>query len=164
LQPNWIDADLTILAAAEQSELDFSHNPIVFDGGVPVGGWSTLTLHSDGSYVFSGHFHDSGATEYNTAFAWAVADSQKNVYTFQHQGKVTGTFESGSRDDDWTITGQNDVIAQNWGSLVIANFAKYQDSADGDLTNLMNSLMSAVGTALGGVGIVLAIVLAPVVA
>jgi hypothetical protein len=92
------------------------------------------------------------------ALAWAVADSHNNVYTFQHTGKVAGTFEPGSRDDDWTVTGQNDAIAQNWGSLVIANFWKAQANASGDLTNLLNSLISAVGTALGVVGLVIAVV------
>jgi hypothetical protein len=92
-------------------QLDFDWNPIVFGGGVPVGGYSHLTIRQDGTYSFSGHFHDSGATEYNMALVWAVKDSQNNVYTFEHKGHVSGTFESGSRDDDWQTDRQNDAIA-----------------------------------------------------
>jgi hypothetical protein len=86
--------------------LDFSFNPIVFGGGVPVGGWSNLTVRQDGTYTFSGHFHDSGATQYNMALIWAVKDSRNIIYTFEHKGQVAGTFESGSRDDDWSEDGQ----------------------------------------------------------
>ena len=39
--------------------LDFNFDPIVFGGGVPVGGSSHLTIRQDGSYTFSGHFHSS---------------------------------------------------------------------------------------------------------
>src|SRR5258708_1205783 len=56
------------------SQLDFDIPSIVFDSGVPVGGFAHLTLHQDGNYSFSGHFHDSGATEYNVSFVLAVKD------------------------------------------------------------------------------------------
>jgi hypothetical protein len=49
--------------------------PIVFGGGVPVGGNTHLTIRQDGTYSFTGHFHDSGATEYNMALMIAVKDS-----------------------------------------------------------------------------------------
>lgn len=39
----------------------FSTGSVTFNNGVPVGGWVTLELHSDGTCLFSGHFHDSGA-------------------------------------------------------------------------------------------------------
>ena len=74
-------------------QLDFDWNPIVFGGGVPVGGWSHLTLRQDGTYTFSGHFHDLGALEYNMALVWGVQAGQNgNLYTFEHRGHVSGTF------------------------------------------------------------------------
>ena len=33
-----------------------------------------------------------------------------------HQGKTHGTFDSGSRDDDWAINQHNDLIAAKWES------------------------------------------------
>jgi hypothetical protein len=137
-------------------QLDFDWNPIVFGGGVPVGGWSHLTLRQDGTYTFSGHFHDSGGLEYNMALVWGVKDSQNKLYTFEHRGHVSGTFESGSRDDDWSVDGQNDSIAQNWANIVAADFASGRADASGDLTNLVNELIGAVGLVLAVVAIVIA--------
>lgn len=138
------------------AELTWTWSPIVFGNGVPVGGNSELTIRQDGTYVFSGHFHDSGATEYNMSLVCAVKDAQNRVYTFEHQGHVSGTFESGSRDDNWNSTGQNDEITQNWASIVVGNFATYQANANGDLTGLLNSILGAVGVVLGVVSIVAA--------
>jgi hypothetical protein len=139
-------------------QLDWDSGAISFDNGVPVGGSSHLTLRKDGTYTFSGHFHDSGATEYNMTLAWGVADSQHRVYTFSHSGHVAGTFEPGSRDDTWSVDGQNDAIAQNWANIVAGNYATWEAGANLDLTNLVNSIISTIGTVLGVVGIVIAIV------
>jgi hypothetical protein len=61
-------------------QLDFDWNPIVFGGGVPVGGYSHVTVRKDGTYTFSGHFHDSGGLEYNMALVWAIR-TPKTTYT-----------------------------------------------------------------------------------
>ena len=92
------------------------------------------------------------------ALIWAVVDSQNNVYTFEHTGHVSGTFESGSRDDDWHTDGQNDAIAQNWASIAAKDYATAQANATGDLTALTNSIIGALGTVLGVIGIVIAVV------
>jgi len=137
-------------------QLDFDWNPISFDNGVAVGGWSHLTVRKDGTYSFTGHFHDSGAFEYNMALAWAVKDANNRVYTFEHQGKVAGTFEAGSRDDDWSIDGQNDAISTNWAAIATANYASANAAANFELTNLLNSLIGTLGTVLGIVAIIIA--------
>jgi hypothetical protein len=137
-------------------QLDFDWNPIVFGGGVPVGGWSHLTIREDGTYSFTGHFHDSGGTEYNMSLVWAIKDSNNQVYTFEHSGHVSGTFESGSRDDTWDVDGQNAAIARNWASIVAADNGSAEASASGDLTSLVNSLIGTLGTVLGIVAIVVA--------
>lgn len=173
-QPDFIaldfagNADMTVTLGPEAGQLniqgstplppqiDFDWNPIVFGGGVPVGGWSHLTLRQDGTYTFSGHFHDSGGLEYNMALVWGVKDSQNKLYTFEHRGHVSGTFESGSRDDDWSVDGQNDSIAQNWANIIAADFASGRADASGDLTNLVNELIGAVGLVLAVVAIVIA--------
>ena len=75
---------------------------IAFGSGVAVNGNANLTLHRNGAFNFSGHFHVSGAISYNDSFAWAVRDfnTPATVYVFAHQGRLHGTFEAGSRDDD----------------------------------------------------------------
>jgi hypothetical protein len=139
------------------NQLDFDWNPIVFDSGVPVGGHAHVTIRSDGTYSFSGHFHDSGGTEYNMQLAWAVKDSRNIVYTFQHQGHVAGTFESGSRDDDWNNDAQNDAIRDNWANIVGNWSWTAQAQANGDLTNLLNTVIGGLGLVTGVIGIVIAL-------
>jgi hypothetical protein len=136
--------------------LDFDFNPIVFGGGVPVGGNAHLTIRQDGSYTFTGHFHDSGATEYKMGLVWAVKDSQNIVYTLQHSGHVSGTFESGSRNDDWTVDLRNDEIASRWANIAAGSTAHVQADANIDIINLTNSLIGTIGTVLGVVAIVAA--------
>jgi uncharacterized membrane protein len=137
-------------------QLDFDWNPITFGNGVAVGGSSHLTVRKDGTYTFSGHFHDSGALEYNMSLAWAVKDSNNQAYTFETQGHVAGTFESGSRDYNWNTDGQNDAISTNWAAIATANTASATAAANVDLTNLVNSLIGTLGTVLGIVAIVVA--------
>ena len=154
---HWTSAGGAVVGAlAGTASLDYDFNPITFDNGVPVGGSSHLTIRQNGSYTFQGHFHDSGATEYNMALAWAVKDQREQVYTFQHVGHVSGTFESGSRDDNWVIDGQNDAIAQNWNNLLASSTGTAKASANLDIVNVTNSLIGTIGTVLGVVAIVIA--------
>jgi hypothetical protein len=95
----------------------FNTGYITFNNGVPVGGFASLTLHSDGTCQFSGHFHDSGAPSYNVEFVWVVVDSAGHAFTFKVNGRMHGTFESGSRDFNWNITAHSPAVAANWGKL-----------------------------------------------
>jgi hypothetical protein len=133
----------------------------VFGSGIAAGGNAHLTLRSDGSYTFSGHFHDSGAAEYSTALAWAVKDSQNRVYTFQHAGHIAGTFESGSREDNWTVDSRNDQIAANWANLGAGATGTARADVNTDLVNLTNGLIGVVGLVVGVIGIVVAVPAAP---
>ena len=156
----WIGQDSSVQDGFWYDDLpasfDFDFNPIVFGGGVPVGGNSHLTIRKDGSYTFSGHFHDSGATEYNVALVWAVKDFQNMVYTFQHSGHVSGTFEPGSRDDDWTIDSRNDNIANRWVYIAAGSSGTAKADANIDIINLTNSLIGTLGTVLGVIAIAVA--------
>jgi hypothetical protein len=117
--------------------MDFDFMPLVFGDGVSVDGSSHLTLRQDGSYTFSGHLHDSGATGYNVSVVCTVEDSQNMAYTFQHSGYVSGALDSGSRDDDWTDDSQNNSIADYWADLAAGSGATALANAEinvGDLT------------------------------
>lgn len=136
--------------------LDFDFNPIVFDGRVPVGGFAHLTIRQDGSFTFLGHFHDSGALEFNVALAWVVKDSQNLVYAFQHSGHVAGTFQAGSRDDDWRLDSRDDNIANNWANLGAGRSAIVKAEANVDMVNLTNALIGLAGVVLGVAALVVA--------
>ncbi|HFJ9279605.1 hypothetical protein AT278_29740 [Bacillus cereus] len=92
---------------------------ITFKGGVPVGGYASLTLNRNGAYHFSGHLHDSGLPSYNVSMVWVVTDSKGTAYTFSKQGHVTGhsPFSSGSHDFNWNDSGVNHAIAAGWPAL-----------------------------------------------
>jgi hypothetical protein len=136
----------------------FNTGSIVFDGGVPVGGFSSLTLRSDGSYTFSGHFHVSGAPSYNVQQAWAIADGDGHVYTFKKNGHVAGTFEPGSRDFDWNDSGTNPALAAGFASLANRYRWQWNASANWDVAALVDSVIAAVKAAGFVVNVITAIV------
>ena len=116
---------------------------ISYPSGVPVGGYASLTLRSDGTYEFTGHFHDSGAPSYDDHFAWGVRASDGFAFTFAHRGHMAGTFEAGSRDDDWNVTGYNADIAAHWAALQGYNWrwsANVNWDVVGDLTRIIDAL------------------------
>jgi len=90
---------------------------ITFSGGVAVGGYADLTLYQNGAFNFSGHMHVSGAISYNHSFAWAVRASDGTVLVFARQGRLHGTFEAGSRDDDWGRSEIMPALAASWRAL-----------------------------------------------
>jgi uncharacterized protein with LGFP repeats len=146
----------TPVAGARVTPLEFDFSPIVLDGHVPVGGSSHMTLRQDGSYTFSGHFHDTGATEYNLSLMWGVKDSANQRHTFQHTGYVAGTFESGSRNDDWLIDSRDDRLATNWAAVAAGPAYCRKAHAEIDSVNLTNMVIGTLGTVLGVVAIVVA--------
>jgi len=93
------------------------HRDISFSGPTPVGGWINLTIFSNGAYNYSGHLRDSGAPSYNDESVWGVKSGSGTIYLFTHTGRMHGTFESGSRNDDWTQSHTNPAIAADWSNL-----------------------------------------------
>ncbi|HME74107.1 MAG TPA: hypothetical protein VKI00_00145 [Mycobacterium sp.] len=139
----------------------FNTNSITFHNGVPVGGFASLTLHSDGTCQFSGHFHVSGAPSYKVEFAWVVVDSGGNAYTFTASGKVHGTFESGSRDFNWNKSQVSPAIKQNWSKLAAGWHWQWSAHVNWDMQAAVNSVISgikAAGQVVGAVVEVVAIV------
>jgi hypothetical protein len=118
---------------------------ITFSGGVPVGGWANLTIYGDGSYNFSGHFHDSGFPSYNTGIVWALRASNGTVFTFTNTGYVGGTLSSASRDHDWNISGVNPALAQTYESINRGYNSQLRASASLDVAGLFNDIKTVIG-------------------
>jgi hypothetical protein len=122
--------------------------PIHFSGGVPVGGWSQLTLHSNGAWNFSGHLHDSGAPSYNDVVTWGVQSIRTgDVYVVRHSGHMAGTFEPGSRDDDWNDSGINPALAQGWNDLAPAWRWHCRAYVNWDIWGAVNQLLQIIAAA-----------------
>ena len=90
------------------------HDNITFRSGVAVGGWFDLALTRHGDISFSGHFHDSGADSYDTALVVVLMSPDGLAYSVTHQGRTHGTFSPGSRDDDWAVNTQSNLVASDW--------------------------------------------------
>jgi hypothetical protein len=129
-------------------------NPIVFGGGVPVGGWAQLTLHSNGAVNYSGHFHDSGGISYDMTCVYAVRAGDGTVYTFAHKGRVHGTFEAGSRDDDWGDSPTSPALAAGWAALTGAWSWHAEAGANADIGQLVDAAVKAVGEAAAVIAII----------
>lgn len=126
----------------------FNWSPIVFGGGVPVGGWAQLTLFRNGVVNFTGHFHVSGAPSYNVTCAFAVragAGPGATAFTFAQTGRVHGTFESGSRDFNWDATPTNPAVAADWENLVSSWAWQGKVGANIDLVSTTQSAVQALG-------------------
>jgi hypothetical protein len=96
------------------ARIDYDWPGIDFGNGVK--GYSHLTIREDGSYTFTGHFHNDSLISYNEVLSFMVKDDQNRVYGFTTQGH-TQRFGEGSRDYDWNNSGTNKDIAANWASI-----------------------------------------------
>jgi hypothetical protein len=139
----------------DQLQLDTGY--IVFSSGVAVGGTSHLSLFPNGTYSFTGHFHESGATSHDVALVWVLRSASGTVFVFGREGRVHGTFESGSRDFDWGDSGTNPVLAAAWADLSIGYAWQWKASANADFGSLFDAAVKAV-SAVGTVASVVKVV------
>ena len=147
----------TLVPGQLPTELTFNFPNVTFDGGVPIGGNATVTVHQNGNYEFKGHFHKSSIVPFSYGIAIGVRDRAGHAYTFAHQY----SFGGGVADDDFPYSGNNPAIAQHWPDLVAGASAKLSGSANidiGGLVALVKSVISYIETAIGAVEGVIAIV------
>jgi hypothetical protein len=127
---------------------------LTFDDPIPVNCSASLTLFPDGAYNFSGHFHDSGAPSYDAALVLVVASTAGTAFVFKHTGRLHGTFEPGSRDDDWNDAAVNAAIADAWDDLSVGYHWQCTASVNMDLQQLIDAAVKGVGTVTKIVAIV----------
>ena len=141
-------------SAGSMGEIQGSGN-IVFGGGVPVGGWTAMSLYPNGAFNYSGHLHVSGAPSYDVAVTWVVTTNDgQPTFSLPVRGRVHGTFESGSRNFDWNMSGTNPALAAAWPELSGGYRWRWNAGANIDI----GSLTSALVQAIGAVGAVIALV------
>ncbi|MGI5284365.1 hypothetical protein ACQEVF_13620 [Nonomuraea polychroma] len=124
-----------------------------FGGGIPVGGWTSLTLNRDGTYKWSGHVRDSGAPSYTHSSVCIVRFSSGTAFVFKSSGRLHGTFESGSRNHDWNKQGHSQALAQTWRTSTGHRW-NCQNSVTLSVAGLVDSVLKAVGTATKVISIV----------
>jgi hypothetical protein len=137
--------------------LQWDFDSLTFNDGTPVGGNAHVTVKSDGTFSFWGHFHNSGLIDYNISLVTAVKDANDKAYTFSVNGHMAGGTGSGSHDFDFgPINGNNDDLVTNWAALVAHSSAQCNYKTDSDLNAVTNLALQAIGTVLAVVGLVLA--------
>jgi hypothetical protein len=141
-------------------------NPIVqsftitLPSGTALGGNAQITLNADGSYVFSGHLHDSGSVSYNESTLVVVKDSAGDAFTFARSGGSKGTIDCpifsscSGRDDDWSISGSNPAITQHWIDLKKGVSSYQETSVSLNWGQLWSDAQTAVGYAQQVVAVV----------
>ena len=109
------------------------HWDITFDDGIAAGGQADIVLNNDGTFLFSGHLHDSGGLDYSDSVVCVViAQSTATAYTFTHNGQIHGTFTPGSRNDDWSETGTRAELVDAWPDLCAGHQVTFQGKIDWD--------------------------------
>jgi Fibronectin type III domain len=124
---------------------------ITTPSGTALGGWAELELHSDGTYFFRGHMHDSGAENYrfNVRAAFTTRNGVALVATKSGSVDGTSTLINRQRNFDWNDQGKNDLIRREWadvksGQLQVAK--AYKGAITGGLQSMMTDLLSFVVT------------------
>ncbi|MGV9248126.1 hypothetical protein [Streptomyces sp. NPDC003710] len=118
---------------------------VTFSGGVPVGGWYSLSVFRSGSYNYSGHMHDSGAPSYNFASVCVVRFANGTAFVFETGGRMHGTFESGSRDYNWNRSAMHQSIRDAYQTSGGGWNARCSSQVNADLNALVNSTIQRVG-------------------
>jgi hypothetical protein len=132
----------------------FVQNTNIGFDDAPVGGWSSLSIWPNGSFNFSGHMHDSGAPSYNYGVVWVFSTSAGTAFVFKNPGRLHGTFEPGSRDDDWNISGTNPAIANAWDDISAGYHWQCSAEVNMDLAQLVDSTVKTTGDVMTVIAVV----------
>ncbi len=83
-----------------------------------------LALHASGLWLFSGNVHEAGVVGNHYGFGFAInfRDAQGNAPSHVHEKKLSGTVDiGGDRNDDFTVTGSDQLIRDHWAEISNAN-------------------------------------------
>lgn len=123
---------------------------ITFSDGTALGGSCQVIANSNGDWTFSGHMHDSGFDTYDYGVAAVLFTPSGVGYTLSYQGRAEGTsaglpFGTPRRDDDWTRSGNNPSLRDNWLQAAQAIFKveiTSQDKLAGGLSDTVQKSLS----------------------
>jgi hypothetical protein len=128
---------------------------ISFANPIPVGGWGNLSLFPNGLTHTAGHFHDSGTPSYNVAIGFLVVSNDGIPIQLTRSGRMHGTFESGSRDFDWSDDPRSDALQTAWSHFASGYKWAWHAQVNLDFGALLDTLKQAVDTAFTAAAIIL---------
>jgi hypothetical protein len=100
------------------------------DDDAPINGHVTITLRSDGTYVFSGFMRATGLPSYHFAVQAWVDVAEGTVLAAQESGRIFGSDTPGHRQRDWSEPGSNRGVVLHWRSLRQGRSIGYKMHAD----------------------------------
>jgi hypothetical protein len=150
----------------EQDIQDFPEsitlNPGPITTGLSLGGFASLTMHSNGNFIFSGHMHNSGLIDIDFLLTFVAITPSGIAITIQHGDSTGGTLSTKSRDADWTLpTGilgglvdisNNQKIRDNWAEVSQANLTTTIHANDTLSGQIEKALDEALQQALAAAG------------
>ncbi len=83
----------------------------------PINGRVAFDLYSDGTYTFSGHVRATGFPSYTFGVQAWLQTPDGAVIAAATSGDVFGTDTPGDRQRNFSVSGTNPAIADQWGSL-----------------------------------------------
>jgi hypothetical protein len=133
--------------------------PIITGGLAALGGTITITIHLDGAVRWQGHAHDSGADAYNFGISALVSGPSGHRLAFAHSGHASGTFNGGSRDDDWDEFHPPSALVRSLlpelNDALFDSHLEYTSDIGSAFESALNWVIKfSVGSAFSGVGLV----------
>jgi LGFP repeat len=134
------------------------HDDVVTQDWAPIGGWIDVVVSLKGDFTFIGHMHDSGFPNIGYTLGIVVMAPSGIGYGLSHSGHVDGTITifGRNRDDDWTDTGNNPHIADNWRDVTQARLfwrLVSSDTLSSGVQGLLEDVAKDAVKALGAAGV-----------
>ena len=107
---NLIDALRVVESAHHEMEMHTSDD-------AAINGRIAFDLHSDGTWTFSGHVRATGGASYTYGVQAWLQTPDGTVIAAATSGKVFGTDTPGKRQRNFSVSGTNMAIADQWGTL-----------------------------------------------
>ena len=115
----WVQSNGNIIELPAQVQ---GSQQILTPAGTALGGTATLTLKSNGDFIFQCHMHDSGFPSYDFSVRAIWTTPGGLTLAAAHSGHVEGTDATGlthapNRDNDHTENGTNPLIRTHWADI-----------------------------------------------
>lgn len=152
----WTKKNGATIVHVADSRITYRIPHIGFANGDPVGGGPiVLTVNRNGTYNFSGHFHDAAIVLDPVAETTNIVIAMKSsngahLYTFADSGSVSVT----DRNHPWNTSGVNAELATGWADLERGVQIDWNASTRADLGKLWVDLQTAIGAAQKVVAVV----------
>ncbi len=125
------------LGVAVADPVDFFHD---FGKGSELQGWVRVRMHSDGRLEYSGHQRATREHSYSFGIQVGVTNDVVGVAN-AWEGRVHGTFESGSRNAEWSEQAFSPAVQASFWDLAVGRMThtRHMDKSLGWVSGVLES-------------------------